>query len=264
VAYKYLSVETEDNITTLTLNRPEKLNALTEEMVFEEFPQALREIYLSPESRALIITGAGAGFCSGVDVAQIQAARAQEPLARQDYLLPNIQKVVSSLRGLPIPVLAAINGVAAGAGVSLALLCDIRIASERARFNMAFVQRGLVPDFACSSTLPRLVGMSKALELVLSGRTIEAPEALRIGLVDRLLPLESLLPEVKGLAMALIKGPPVTTRLAKQALYAGLENSIERQVELEIYSQKICVKTEDYKEGIAAFLEKREPSFKGK
>ncbi|MBM2830968.1 MAG: 2-(1,2-epoxy-1,2-dihydrophenyl)acetyl-CoA isomerase [Dehalococcoidia bacterium] len=262
--YKYITVETADQVTVLTLNRPERLNALTEDMIFEEFPSALRETNLNPSSRALIITGAGDGFCSGVDVANIRAAQAQDPLARQDYLLASIQMVVKSLRGMQIPVIAAINGAAAGAGVSLALLCDMRLASEKAKFNMAFVQRGLVPDFACSSTLPRLVGMSRAMELVLGGRTIGAPEALSIGLVDRLVPPGSLLTEARGLALSMARVPPVTARLAKQALYAGLENSLEKQVELEIYCQKICVKTEDYKEAIASFMEKRAPQFKGK
>jgi enoyl-CoA hydratase/carnithine racemase len=163
------------------------------------------------------------------------------------------------------PVIAAINGVVAGGGMSFAMACDIRIASDRARFSQIFVKRGIIPDNGSTWLLPRLVGMAKACELIWTGDIIDAAEGERIGLVSRVVPHDDLLSVVRELATRIASGPPITVQLAKHALYQGaLTTDLHSQMELELHHNAICSTTEDRKEGMRAFIEKREPIFKGK
>lgn len=262
--YEDLIFEVVDNVAIITLNRPEKLNAFSPAMR-RSLRQAFKEVAESDDIRAMILTGAGRGFCSGADVST-QAARFQGAPAVQSRreLLDPIGLFGLIVRNLDKPTLAAVNGVAAGAGFSLALACDIRIASERARFTCAFIRRGLVPDTGATYFLPRLVGSARACELALTGDIIDAAEAERIGMVSRVVPHNELMKTATELATRIAKGPPIAMALAKRAIYKGMENSLPLQLEYETYAQNICRATEDHREGVTSFLEKREPVFKGR
>ena len=161
-------------------------------------------------------------------------------------------------------MIAAINGVAAGAGISIALLSDIRIASENARFIMSFVQRGLIPDGGSTFTMPRLIGAAKSFELMYTGDTVDAEEAERIGLVSKVVPASKLMSEVNALAKKLVKGPPLTLAQIKRAIHFGLTNDLEQQLFFESYAERFLWRTEDFKEGVDSFLEKRDPQFRGR
>lgn len=258
-------LEKEEGIAIITLNRPRRLNALTYKM-FGEIPEILKEIRGDEGTKAVIITGAGEAFCSGADVADLGRILATTitETAQISAFSQIMSYFVSSIINLEKPTIAAINGIAAGGGFSLALLCDIRIASERARFSMAFVRRGLIPDLGATYLLPKIVGIGKAMELMLTGDIMSAQEAERIGLVNKVVPHDELMPASKELAKRLAKGPPIAMGLIKKAIYKGLESSLLQQLELEALSQVLCERTEDFKEGVKSFLEKREPIFKGR
>jgi len=171
---------------------------------------------------------------------------------------------ISSFFNMDKPIIAAINGIAAGGGFSLALLCDIRLASNKARFSMAFVRRGLIPDLGATYTLPRLVGQGRALEIMLTGNIFSAQEAERIGIVNKVIPHHELMTTAKDLAKELAKGPRVAVGLIKKSIYKSLDNTLSQQLEVESISQTLCARTEDFKEGVRSFIEKREPLFKGR
>jgi len=214
--------------------------------------------------RAIVITGAGRGFCSGGDVkAMNEANEAGRSSALADKVAPIRDKAVLAMRDASKPVLAAVNGAAAGAGMNIALACDIRIASTAARFGQTFARRGLHPDWGGTYFLPRLVGMAKACELIWSGKMIDAQEALSLGIVSQLTSPGELLPETLALAKSFAAGPPVAIRLAKRAMYRAMDCSLREALEFETYAQNICRETDDAKEGIRAFVEKREPKFRG-
>jgi 2-(1,2-epoxy-1,2-dihydrophenyl)acetyl-CoA isomerase len=168
------------------------------------------------------------------------------------------------LYNLGKPVIAAINGVAAGGGVSIALLCDIRIASDKAAFNMAFTRRGLIPDCGCSYLLPRLIGSARSFEYLYSGAVVKAMEAAQVGMINRIVPHERLMEEAILMAGKIAKGPPLALAQLKKALHYSIHNNPEQQLYFETYAQKFLFATEDFKEGMQAFYEKREPDFKGK
>jgi 2-(1,2-epoxy-1,2-dihydrophenyl)acetyl-CoA isomerase len=168
------------------------------------------------------------------------------------------------MREAPQPIIAAVNGAAAGAGMNLALGCDIRIASTAAKFSQAFVKRGLHPDWGGTYFLPRVVGMARAAEMIFTGEVIDAAEALRLGIVSRVVPPEELLPTAHALARRIAVGPPVALRLAKHSLYANAERDLKSALEVETFAQNICFDTEDAREGIRAFVEKRDPVFRGR
>ena len=261
MTYQKLIVEREENIATLTLNRPERLNALNLELIAEAI-SALEEVTVDEGIKALIITGAGRSFCAGGDVREALGMTVEGVSTRG---FADVVHIAFKLRNMNKPVIAAINGIAYGAGFSLALACDIRIASEDGQFSMPFILRGVIPDLGGTFFLPKIVGTAKACELILTGDTIDAAEAERLGLVNKIVPHDELMKEAKNLANWLGKGPPIAMASAKRAVYRGFtEADLAGHMDYEICLSRLCVGTEDFKEGVTAFLEKRRPTFKGR
>lgn len=264
MSYTCLLYEFNDAIATLTLNRPERLNAL-DNILRQELYQAILQAGEDHEVRAIVITGAGRGFCAGGDMKnanEVKEGRAERPF--MDRVAPLRDKVVLAMRDTPKPIIAAVNGPAAGAGMNLALACDMRLASTAARFGQTFVRRGLHVDWGGTYLLPRLVGMAKACELIFTGDIISAEEAHTLGLVNKLVSPEELMPETYALARKVADGPPLAIHLAKRALYHNQEVDLRAALEFETYAQNLCYETEDSKEGIKAFVEKRPPRFQGR
>jgi enoyl-CoA hydratase/carnithine racemase len=262
--YKCLLYDVKDGVAVLTMNRPERLNALGDTLR-DDLQDAVTRASEDPEVRALILTGAGKGFCSGGDVKAMnerRESRAERPI--MDKVAPSRDQTVQALRDAPKPVIAAVNGAAAGAGMNLALCCDIRLASTAAKFSQAFVRRGLHPDWGGTYFLPRIVGTAKACELIFTGQVIDAQEALRLGIVSAVHAPEELLPAAHALAHKFADGPPIAIRLAKRAIYHNLECDLRQALEFETFAQNICYETEDAAEGIRAFVEKRPPAFRGR
>lgn len=251
-----------DSVATITLNRPDKLNAFAGTMR-EDLVEKVTAAAEDEAVRAVVITGAGRAFCAGGDVetmAQLQREKRAEDFSR---LLTAGKKVVLAVRHAPKPVIAAVNGVAAGAGFNLALACDFRIASATVKLGQTFVRIGLHPDWGGTYFLPRLIGPSRAMELMMTGRIVEGEEALKLGLVDRLVSPESLQEEAAHFARTLAAGPPIATAAVKRAVYASLSNDLEAQIDLEAVHQLRAFSSKDAAEGMAAFFEKRTPSFRG-
>jgi len=268
MAYKTIILEKKNGVATLFLNRPETLNAWNAEMS-EETTDAINEIGKDENTKVLIVTGAGRGFSSGADVRQELAKVAEgasgSVFERIMQGKPSIVTIVLQLRRLDKPVIGAINGIAAGAGFSVALACDLRIASERAQFSMAFILRGLIPDCGGTFFLPKLIGSARACELIFTGDMIDAKEAERIGLVNKVVPHEELMRATEELANKLVKRPSIALKYAKRAIYKGLaEGDLPSHLDYEVSLNRMCMDTEDFKEGVRAFLEKREPIFKGR
>lgn len=264
MTYKCLLYGVQDRIATLTLNRPDRLNALGDTLR-EDLHDAIEKAAADPGVGVLVITGAGRGFCSGGDVkAMREREQAGAAGSLEDRLAPMRDRTILAMRDCPKPVIAAINGAAAGAGMNLALACDLRVASTAAKFSQAFVNRGLAPDWGGTWFLPRVVGTAKAAELIFTGATIDAAEALRLGIVNAVVAAEALMDETYKLAGKIAAGPPVAIRLAKRAIYHNQDVDLRSGLEFETYAQGICRDTEDSKEGVRAFLEKRAPVFRGK
>jgi len=267
--YKTIIMEKKDGIAILTLNRPETLNAWNATMA-EEVTNALNEINKDKKTRIMIITGAGRGFSSGADLGKESSTSGKSKTSEMLYMRlaqgkPTVVDIGLRLQRLDKPVIGAINGVAVGAGLSIALACDLRIASEKAQFSMIFVKRGLIPDCGGSFFLPKLIGSAKACELIFTGDIIDAGEAERIGLVNKVVPHEELMKTTEELANKLLKRPPISLKYAKRAIYKGLtEVNLASHIDYEISLNRMLHDTEDLKEGVKAFLEKREPLFKGK
>ena len=263
-SYKCLLYEVKDAVATLTLNRPDRLNALGDTLR-EDFYDAILRASGDAEVRVMVITGAGKGFCSGGDVkAMNEAKESQRERPILDKVAPGRDRTLLAMRDAPQPIIAAVNGAAAGAGMNLALGCDIRLASTAARFGETFVKRGLHPDWGGKYFLPRLVGMAKAAEMIFTGDMVDAAEALRIGLVSAVYPPEELMPAAYDLARKIAAGPPIAIRLAKRALYHGEGTDLRGGLEFETFAQNVCFETEDAREGIRAFVDKRAPHFKGR
>jgi len=267
--YETLLLSIEEHICVLTLNRPDKLNALNFTMN-TELPQALREIGEDRKIRAVIITGAGDAFCSGGDVKETLGVQISQPsmwkvnFGRRLKGEPNLIDLVTGMRQAGIPFIAAINGVTVGVGFSLALACDMRIASEKARFSMAFVRRGVCPDTGATYLLPRLIGSGRASELFLTGKFIDASEADRIGLVNRVVPHDELMASAKELAEEIANNPPLAVQVAKRMMYLGMvAPDLGEQIAYESACSRMLMETDDFAEGIKSFTEKRPPEFKG-
>jgi 2-(1,2-epoxy-1,2-dihydrophenyl)acetyl-CoA isomerase len=260
--YEDLLLEKEGMVATLTLNVPERLNPVTRKMGRSLF-LAVNEIAKDDEVRVVIVTGAGRGFCSGGDVSGMGGAH--QVVSRSERIQVITGGAGDSFPRLSKPVIAAINGPAVGAGFALALSCDIRIASETARFGALWILRGLVPDGGGSFFIPHVLGTSKALELMFTGELIGAAEAERLGIVSRVVPPGELMKVARELATKIAQQPPVALELAKKIVWRGLLDSLDRQFDLETWAQNICGQTEDHKEAVRAFMEKRpQPQFKGK
>ena len=264
MTYKCLLYEVKDGVATLTLNRPERLNALGDTLR-DDLQDAVTRASDDPNVRVMIVTGAGKGFCSGGDV-KAMSERKESGSGRplMEKVAPGRDRTVLALRDAPKPVIAAVNGAAAGAGFNLALCCDIRLASTAAKFSQAFVKRGLHPDWGGTYFLPRVVGTAKACELIFTGAIIDAAEALELGIVSAVHPPEELMPAALTLARKIADGPPIAIRLAKRGIYHNLECDLRQALEYETFAQNICFDTEDAAEGIRAFVEKRAPSFRGR
>ena len=248
-----------NGVVVATLNRPEKLNALSEE-IRSGLRQMVVDLQADDSARALVITGAGRGFCSGADMSNRDARLAAESE-------PGLQSTAlrygfaAELQELEIPVIAAINGAAAGAGFAIALACDLRLMSESARLHPAFIRRGLGPDWAASWTLTRLVGHSRALEIFWTADPIDAERASALGLVNRVCTADELMPQALALADRLAGNAPWASALTKRAIYAALYNDAEEQAQLEELNQSLLRGSLDAREGAAAFRERREPVF---
>ncbi len=249
-------------VATLTLNRPEKLNALDEPMR-RVLDAALDQVAHEPAIRVVVITGAGRAFCSGGDVEAMQELKTQFHSVSFRGFLELGHELVQKLRSLPKPVLASVNGPALGAGMNLALACDLRIASDRATFAQAFVRLGLHPDWGGTYFLPRVVGVGRAMEMFFLGEAVEAAEAHRLGLVNFLAVHERLAEETRGLAERLAEAPPLPLALLKQSLYEREETELARVMRHEVDAQMKCFESQDFTEGLRAFLEKRKAVFKG-
>jgi 2-(1,2-epoxy-1,2-dihydrophenyl)acetyl-CoA isomerase len=254
-----IRLEVAGAVATITLDRPEALNALTVPMK-QELLAALRRVERDAAVRAVILTGAGRAFCAGQDLRERlepDAAALGEEL-RQRY-----NPIIRAMRNLPKPIVGAINGVAAGAGASLAFACDLRIAAEEASFALAFGRVGLVPDSGATWILPRLVGTARAAQIALLNDAIPASEAERIGLVNRVVAGAALLDEARAMAAKLAAGAPLAVALTKRALNATYDHDLDGALEYEAHLQDLAGRSADHAEGIAAFMEKRPPRFTG-
>ncbi len=259
----YVQLAVEAGVGTVTLNRPEKLNAFAGTMR-EAIADAVRVMAGDGRVRVLVITGAGRAFCAGADIGYMKELLAAGDVEGFRALVEVGRTVVTAIRDTPKPVIAAVNGPAAGGGANLALACDLRIASDRASIGQTFNRIGLHPDWGGMYFLPRLVGPAKALELVFSGEMIDAAEALRLGLFNRVVPHERLAEETAKLAGALAAKPPLALAAAKRAIYVSDARNLAQMLDVELEHQLLCFASADAQEGLAAFLEKRAPSFSGR
>lgn len=253
--------EVKEGVGVLTLNRPEKHNSLNDGLI-EEIGDTIESCAEDESVRVLVLKGAGKSFCSGGDLKDNRFLTTDSDLEKE-RCLRTLHRIPLGLRKLPQPVIGALSGVVGGGGLDLAMGCDIRIASEDARFGSLFARIGLMPDGGGTYHLPRLLGTSKALEMLLSGDLIDAREAHRIGLVNRVVEPQELEGEVLSFAGQLANGPFQSMRLTKQIVYQNLACSLENALEQEIFGQIFLSGTEDAQEGIKAFAEGRKPGFKG-
>jgi 2-(1,2-epoxy-1,2-dihydrophenyl)acetyl-CoA isomerase len=254
-----LRVEVGDAIATLTLDRPDALNSLTVGLK-EALLRAFVDVARDPAVRVVIVTGAGRAFCAGQDLRE-RLDPGAAPLATE--IRERYNPIILAMRRLEKPIVGAINGIAAGAGASLAFACDIRIAAEGASFLLAFGRVGLIPDSGATWFLPRLVGPAKAAELAMTGEPLTAAQAERFGLVAKVVPDAELGQEARALASRLAAGAPRALALTKRALNRAAESTLEEALEYEAWLQGIAGATADHAEGIAAFMEKRPPRFSG-
>ena len=275
--YETLIYEKRDMVAKITLNRPERLNALDSKLI-AEIPLAIGEAARDDEVRVLVITGAGRAFCAGADfrysevrAGQIAPEVAEEPRAASagrgmgqgTLLYPFVGEAILGLQRMGKPTIAMVNGAAVGGGFELALACDMRIGSEKARFRMVFTTIGITPGAGGPWTLPRIVGLSRACKIIFSGDFVEAEEAYKIGLLDDLVSAERLEAETMAFARRLAEGPPIALRLDKMMIYKGLETDLETALAFQTACQNISLHSQDHTEGIKAFAEKRKPVFRG-
>jgi 2-(1,2-epoxy-1,2-dihydrophenyl)acetyl-CoA isomerase len=254
-----VDVDGETGVATLTLNRPDALNSLTVPMK-GDLLAALRRVEREASIRAVILTGAGRAFCAGQDLKERLQPDAA-PLGVE--LRERYNPIIRAMRSLPKPIVGAINGVAAGAGASLAMACDLRIAADTASLALAFGRVGLVPDSGATWFLPRLVGATRAAEIALLGDPVTAADAQQMGLVGRVVPAADLATEARAVAARLAAGAPHAIALTKRALNAAWERDLEGALEYEAHLQDMAGRTNDHAEGMAAFLEKRPARFTG-
>lgn len=261
---QFITSELDNHVATITLNRPEVMNALNREM-YAELEQAFRDAHRDPEVRCVVLTGAGRAFCSGDDVKQIMLGEQRdETVTRLREVRPRPTPAAAAVLECDKPVIAAVNGPAVGWGMDLTLFCDIRIASENAKFGELFIKRGLVADIGGLWRLPRVVGPSKAAELLFTGDVIDAREAERIGLVSRVVPPNELRTAAMEIARKIAANPPIAMRYMKEGLRKSVHASMQEMGEYVGSSLAYLFTTEDHKEGAMSFVERREPVFRGR
>ena len=253
----------EGNIATLTLNRPERMNALNADLVLA-LQDALARVHADLEINVVILAGAGRAFCAGGDLTAIGKGRRENNVAELQPILRAGVQVVLKMRTMRQPVIAAVHGAAAGAGMNIALAADMRVASEDAMFGQNFAKVGLFPDYGGTYFLPELVGPAKAAEMFYTGDMISAAEALRLGIVNRVVPASKLGNEVSELAHKIANGPAIAIRAVKKTLFGLDQEELTKLLDLEVEQQMKCFYSEDCSEGIRAFFEKRPPKFQGK
>jgi len=259
-----LLVEQQDAVRIITLNRPDKLNSFTDELTFK-LQDALKEAEKDANTRAVVITGAGRGFCAGQDLQSrsISQEAGQRP-SLGDSIKRRYNPIVTRIRRTEKPFIAAVNGVAAGAGASLAFCCDFRIVADSASFIQSFTKVGLIPDSGSTFMLPRLIGVTKALELMYTADKLEAKDALQLGLVNKVVPADQVLKEALALAHNLAKGPTKAFGLTKRAVNRAIFADLEELLDYEASLQEIAGRSDDFQEGVKAFVEKRQPLYSGK
>jgi len=265
--FEEIIFEVEGSVAILTLNRPDIRNANTGQKMVEEIVHACRLAQEDAKISAMIITGAGPAFSAGGNIKDMKNRRGifgGSPEEIKENYRRGVQKIPLALYQLDIPTIAAVNGPAIGAGCDLACMCDIRIASEKAQFGETFINVGLVPGDGGAFFLPRIVGFSKACELIFTGRIIDAKEALEIGLVSEVVKEEDLLERAKELARVIASKPPRILRMAKRLLYLAQRMDLTEVLEISAAYQALCHHTEDHREAINAMFEKRSPHFRGK
>jgi len=255
-----ISLEISENIATITFQRPEKFNSFVREMALD-FQDALDSVAKNDEVRCVVITGSGKAFCAGQD---LQEATDPNGPALSKIVSEHYNPVILKIRDLEKPVIAAVNGVAAGAGANIALACDIVVATESASFIQAFSKIGLIPDSGGTYTLPRLIGLQRASALMMMGDKVSAADALQMGMIYKVFPNETFADEVRKMALYLAAMPTLGLAYTKMALNQTFSNSMAEQLLLEDQLQTLAGNTDDYKEGTGAFLEKRVPNFMGK
>ncbi|CAI8925625.1 putative ring 1,2-epoxyphenylacetyl-CoA isomerase (oxepin-CoA forming) [Brevibacillus sp. IT-7CA2] len=258
--YETILYEVSEGVAVVTLNRPDKFNAFTAVMN-KEITDALKQAQKDADVRCIVLTGAGRAFNAGQDLSDVSGGG---DVDYGGFLRDRYNPMILQFQKTEKPIIAAVNGVAAGAGMSVALACDIRLASEKASFVNAFVNIGLVPDSGGCYFLPRIVGIGKALELAMTGEKVSAEEALRIGLVNQVYSAESFMEDALAYARKLASLPTKGIGLIKRTMYKGLEMGLEETLEYEAFAQEAAGSTADHKEGVTAFMEKRAPRFTGR
>lgn len=255
-----LLIDVTDGVATITLNRPEAMNAFGDGMR-ERLLESLESFASDPAVRCVVITGAGKAFCAGGDIVSMATLQDNNDTGVVEDRMTQAARVIQTMRSMAQPVLAAINGAAAGGGMNLALACDIRLASDRAIFAESFVKIGLVPDWGGFSFLPQLVGTAKAMELMMLGDRFDAAEAMRLGLLNHVYPHDDFAGEVAKVARRLASGPPETLARIKQGVYLGAKESLADGLAYEYRVQRQVFLSDDAREGMRAFIEKRPPAF---
>ncbi|MDD4859526.1 MAG: enoyl-CoA hydratase/isomerase family protein [Dehalococcoidales bacterium] len=268
--YTNIILKKEDRIATITLNRPDRLNAISGDMI-EELMNAFDDVDKDAEVRVVVITGAGKGFCSGADVQKMTGGAEKDNISAtggaeqiRQMMLTSATRTISRLRAIQKPTIAMVNGVAVGAGFDLALACDMRIGSENARFMNAFVRVGLFPGWGGTWFYPRAMGVARGLEYLFTGDFIESKDAERFGVVNRIVPAADLEKDVMTLARKIANNAPIPIKLMKMQVYEGLGMDLETALKVAAAFETITLTSEDHKEGVAAFREKRPAVFKGK
>lgn len=257
--YATIRLEQEGNIAVIQLNRPDKFNTISLQLV-QDMMSLITELEASGSVRVLVITGSGRAFCAGADIAEIK--KLNNPVSALGFV-DKVNECFNRLESLPCPVIAAVNGLALGGGCELSLACDLRLASDKAVFGLPEVKIGVLPGAGGTQRLPRVIGLTKAKEMLFTGNNIDAQEAFRIGLVNKVVPNNQLMNEAKKLAGDLAKLPKVGLRMIKSVVNEGIDKDLSTAIEIEKKAFAILFSTEDQKEGINAFLEKRAPKYTG-
>ncbi|HET7272030.1 MAG TPA: enoyl-CoA hydratase-related protein [Rubrobacter sp.] len=260
--YETVLYEEDGGVATISLNRPEKLNAFDATMHGELY-SALDGAAADEEVRCIVLRGEGRGFSAGADLAEVVREADGDP-DLGEYLRNTYSRLVKQMVSIEKPIVASLHGPVYGAGVGIALACDLRIAAESAKFSVAFIKIGLMPDAGVTFFLPRVVGLGRAMQMSMLGDAVEAEEACRIGLVNKVVPDETLVEETRKLAGQLAAMPTMALGRIKHSLYASFETDLERALENEAEGQTFCGYTQDHKEGVTAFFDKRAPEFTGR